>query len=77
MIIKRLKNRFHVSNRAALLAALILTITSYVGFADTPSFEQKFVNQAAVATIQADDQSTGTSHPKQKLSISLLLFGRG
>ena len=77
MIIKRLKNRFHVSNRAALLAALILTITSYLGFADTPSFEQTFGNQAVVTTIQADDQSAGNHHPKQKLSISLLLFGRG
>ena len=77
MIIKRLKNRFHVSNRAALLAALILTITSYVGFADAPSFEQKLVNQAVVASIQADDQSAGNHHPKPKLSISLLLFGRG
>ena len=77
MIIKRLKNRFHVSNQAALLAALILTITSYLGVAETRSFEQGFENPAAVATIQADDQSVGKSHRKQKLSINLLLFGRG
>ena len=71
------QRRFHVSNRAALLAALILVITSYVGFAGNKAFEQKYTEQTVAETATADSQSVSSTSNKRKLSISLLLFGRG
>ena len=71
------QNRYLVSNRAALLAALILVFTSYFGLNADHVAEQVFAQQNIVSSTTADTSAAGNTSKKHKLSISLLLFGRG
>jgi hypothetical protein len=68
------QRRFHVSNRAALVAALILAISTFISFRNSTSIDPQYEEQVVVAASQADSSATSN---KRKLSISLLLFGRG
>lgn len=71
------QRRFHVSNRAALVAALVLAVTAFAGLYDSGSFDGSFNDQTAAADSQVDNNSSASASSKHKLSISLLLFGRG
>ncbi len=71
------QRKYHVSNRLAVLAALVLVITSYVGFVNGTAFDREYVEHASVTVNQQESQAVDTSVKKRKLNISLLLFGRG
>ena len=71
------QRRFHVSNRAALVAALVLAITAFTGLYDSGAFDGSFKGQTAAADSQVDNNSSTSASSKRKVSISLLLFGRG
>lgn len=70
------QRRIHVSDRAAVLAAALLFIVSWMGFSEQTSTDANLnENQAMVA--QTDNKPVDTANAKRKLSISLLLFGKG
>jgi hypothetical protein len=74
------KRRFHVSNRLAILAALILAVTSFTGIPGKgPNDQNSAANEVTTVSLQADKQAnTGNSTTrKRKLNISVLLFGHG
>ncbi len=71
------QRKYHVSNRLAILAALVLAITSYVGFVNGTAFDREYVEHASVAESQQESQAVDTTVKKRKLNISLLLFGHG
>ena len=71
------QRRFRVSNRAALTAALVLAITSFSGIYNGKASNDEMNGQNVAASAQADNDVTTRSSSKSKLSISLLLFGRG
>jgi len=71
------QRRFHVSNRAALIAALVLAITSFAGLYNGKAFNSGYEQNATTVTAQADNNAGASNSNKRKLSISLLLFGRG
>lgn len=74
------QNRYHVSNRLAIFAALILAITSFIGLSSSSEVDRQNLLDGPTAVVQqsseqgsADEASTS----KRKLSISLLLFRNG
>lgn len=69
--------KYHVSNRLAVLAALVLAISSYIGFVNATAFDPEYVEHANVATSNQGDQAAEPAVKKRKLNISLLLFGHG
>ena len=71
------QRRFRVSDRIAVIAALVLLIMTFTGISKDDASRQHSGQPEAVAVAKADD-SAGTNHSgNRKLSISLLLFGRG
>jgi hypothetical protein len=71
------QHRFHVSNRAAMLAALLLVITSFASFSSGSSHDQKYVENAQAASTQTSEKVANQTSNKRKLNLSLLLIGRG
>ncbi len=71
------QRKYHVSNRLAVIAALALAISSYVGFTNSTAVSQEYVEHASVTVNRQDNQAVDTSVKKRKLNISLLLFGHG
>ncbi len=69
--------KYHVSNRLAVLAALILAITSYIGFVNGATFDPEYVEHANVAASNQGNQAAEPAVKKRKLNISSLLFGHG
>ena len=70
------QSRFHVSNRAAMLAALLLVLTSFTGLSNGTSQDQQFAENAQAVT-QANEKVANQTSNKRKLNLSLLLIGRG
>ncbi len=71
------KRKYHVSNRLAVVAALVLAITSDVGLVNGTVFNREYVEHASVTVNQQESQAVDISVKKRKLNISLLLFGHG
>lgn len=71
------QRKYHVSNRTALLATLILVIASYINFNQVDALEPGVSDQAMLASSTPDTQVADNTANKRKLSVSLLLFGRG
>ena len=69
------QRRFHVSNRAAVLAGLILVLTSFTGLSSNQGSDQHYADNANVAVSQAAENSSAKAPGKRKLS--LFLIGRG
>ena len=71
------KRRYHVSNRLAFFAAMVLALTAYFGLVNGTTFNREYVEHVTVAVSNQDNQVTEPSVKKRKLNISLLLFGHG
>jgi hypothetical protein len=71
------QRRYHVSNRAALIAALVLALTSFAGVYSSGSYDAQIEQQTVAAISQSDNDRSDSTVRKRKLSLSLLLFGRG
>ena len=69
--------RFRISNRAALIAALLLAISSFAGIYSSQAQNGKLDGQDMAVVSQADHNASNGNSNRGKLSISLLLFGRG
>ncbi len=69
--------KYHVSNRLAVLAALVLAISSYIGFVNGTAFDPEYVEHANVAASNQGNQAAEPAVKKRKLNISSLLFGHG
>ena len=72
-------HRFHIPNTLAIFAALLLLVTSVVGF---ESNQEKYSSSEAVTTsIKADTNDSrindATENKRRGLKLSLLLFRRG
>ena len=74
---KTLQHRFHVSNRAAILTALILVFTSFTGFSSNQGFDQQQVDNSKVSVTQSGENTNDRISKSRKMNLSLLLFGRG
>ena len=71
------QRRFSISNRAAMLAALLLVLTSFTSFSSGSSHDQQYVDNAQAASTQANEKVVSQTSNKRKLNLSLLLIGRG
>jgi hypothetical protein len=71
------QRRFHVSNRLALMAALVLAVASFYGASQAPDGNSGYEQTTVAANTPADHQATSGTGTRRKLSIGLLLFGRG
>ena len=74
------KRRFHVSNRLAVIAAVILAGTSFTGLPGKESTDPGFaIESEANVTLQAETNAntSNAATKKRKLNISVLLFGHG
>ncbi|MFT5098301.1 MAG: orotidine-5'-phosphate decarboxylase [Lysobacterales bacterium] len=77
MIRKTANHRFHVSNHAAILAALILVFTSFTGFTANQDFDQQYMDKPEASVAQSAENAEDKASESRKLNISLLLFGKG
>ena len=71
------QRRFHVSNRAAVFAALILVFTSFTGLNSSNDDGQQYRENSSAAVAQSNDSSATETTIKRKNKLSLLTFGRG
>jgi len=72
------QRRPRISNRVALVAALALALVTYAGYLTTRGSAQLPGATGNVAAIQSEERANGDPpERKRKLSVSLLLFGRG
>ena len=71
------QSKFHVSNRAAMLTALLLVLASFTGLSNGNSHDQQYVDNAQAASTQANEKVVTQTSNKRKLNLSLLLIGRG
>ncbi len=71
------QSRFHVSNRAAVLAALLLIFTSFTGLSSNQDFDQKYMDNPAASVAQSEENADHSTSNDRKVNLSLLLFGRG
>ena len=71
------QRRFHVTNKLAVLAAVILGLTSYTGFISDRSYDGQNFETQSVSVSQMEEDSSADPQKKRKLNISSLLFGRG
>ncbi|NNE05497.1 MAG: hypothetical protein HKO64_07090 [Xanthomonadales bacterium] len=70
------RSTFKISNRIAVLAALILVFSTFAGAGDKAA-EQETVQSVGVQQTVVEQNSQSEASPRRKLSISLLIFGRG
>ncbi len=74
------QNRYRVSNRLAIFAALILAITSFIDLSSSSEVNRQNLLDGPTAVVQqSSEQGSGeeASTSKRKLSNCLLLFRNG
>ena len=71
------QRRFHVSNRAAIFAALVLFLTFFTSIKGEQDNGQQFVESTPLQVTQQADNTASNTTSKHKLNFGLLLFGRG
>ena len=72
--------RFYIPNSLAMFAALLLLVTSVVGFEtnrETYSPGQEATTSMKVNTDSNDSISDSATHKRRGLNLGLLLFRRG
>ena len=77
MIRKTANHRYHVSNQAAIFAALLLVFTCFTGFSANQDFDQQYMEEPEATVAQSAENAEETTNETRKLNISLLLFGKG
>jgi len=65
-----------ISNRLAVVAALMLAFTAYSGSSDSAA-QREAMQSTTVRHAAIEQVSPSENKQKRKLSISLLIFGRG
>jgi hypothetical protein len=71
------QSRFHVSNRAAVLTALLLIFSSFTGLSSNQDFDQKYMDNPETSVAQSEENADNSTSNDRKVNLSLLLFGRG
>jgi len=73
-------HRFHIPNSLAIFAAVLLLVTSVVGFETKQniySSDQEATPSTKVSTNTNDSISDSATHKRRGLNLGLLLFRRG
>ena len=73
-------HRFHISNGLAMFAALVLLVSSVVGFEsnqETYSSGQEPMTSTKATSAKDDSISDSAEHKSRGLNLGLLLFRRG
>lgn len=73
-------HRLHIPNRLAVLAAVLLLITSYAGYQSNQDADTSVMNSAPSATVNSDDNdkvNDAVTNKRRGLNLGLLLFRRG
>ena len=65
-----------ISNRLAVVAALMLAFSAYSGSSDSTA-QREAMQAATVQHAVVEQVSPSEDRQERKLSISLLIFGRG
>ena len=71
------QSRFHVSNRAAVLTALLLIFSSFTGLSNNQDYDQKYMDNPESSVAQSEENADNSTANDRKVNLSLLLFGRG
>ena len=71
------QSRFHVSNRAAVLTALLLIFSSFTGLSNNQDFDQQYMDSPEASVAQSEENADNSTANDHKVNLSLLLFGRG
>ena len=77
MIRLRFHHRTRVSNRLAILGALLLALTAFSGFDGNDIRQDMLPELAGSGTAQAASEASDTAQQPRRSSISRLLFGFG
>jgi hypothetical protein len=77
MIRLKFHHRTRVSNRLAILGALLLGLTAFSGFNDTKLEQDMLPELAGSGTAQAASEAADAAERPRRSSISRLLFGFG
>ena len=75
MIRLKPKRRIHVSNRAALLAAMVLVASSFIAVSEDDPDQQQHSIQSTASLSEDGGTGENESSARRKLSLSRLLFG--
>jgi hypothetical protein len=80
MLKLRLHQKFHIPNSLAVFAALLLLVSSIVGFESSPEIYSSA--QEFKPTVESEAAETGRAkdvveHKSRRLNLGLLLFRRG
>ena len=73
-------HRFHIPNSLAIFAAVLLLVTSVVGFETNQniySSDQEATPSTKVSTNTNDSINDSAEHKRRGLNLGLLLFRRG
>ncbi len=73
-------NRFHIPNRLAMFAALLLLISSVVGYGasqEVYSSGQEIITSIKTDSADNDSINDAAEHKRRGLKLGLLLFRRG
>jgi hypothetical protein len=73
-------HRFHIPNSLAIFAAVLLLVTSVVGFESNQevySSDQEATPSTKVSTNTNDSINDSAEHKRRGLNLGLLLFRRG
>ena len=73
-------HRLHIPNGLAVLAAVLLLITSYAGYQSNQDADTAGMNSAPSATVSSDDNdkvNDAVTNKRRGLNLGLLLFRRG
>ena len=73
-------HRLHIPNGLAVLAAVLLLITSYAGYQSNQDADPAGMNSAPSATVNSDENdkvNDAVTNKRRGLNLGLLLFRRG
>ncbi len=73
-------HRFHIPNSLAMFAALLLLVSSVVGFESTQdvySSGQEIMPSTNLENTESDSTNDAAEHKSRSLNLGLLLFRRG
>ena len=73
-------NRFHIPNGLAIFAALLLLISSVVGFEASQelySSSQEIMTPVKAESSESENINDAVEHKRRGLNLGLLLFRRG
>ena len=77
MIRLRPQRRIHISNRFALLGAVMLALACFPGFQGDGSQPDRLAKRDPAPETQQVNNDPGESASRKRITISQLLFGHG